>query len=75
MQRFDLLPQTSGQEMSWFKMDNYTDKTPSLFISFYNNLEVWAVLVPNWPFKLTFDFLSNSISLFYILKKGKIIFS
>ena len=56
--------------MSWFKMDQCIDKTPSLLIFCFDNLKVWF---PHWPFKFSFQFLSKSISLFYIFIKGKCI--
>ena len=56
-----LKPQQVGKSqlrMSWFKMDDYTDKTLNLFTFYFDNLKFWLILLPNWPFKFTFEFLS-----------------
>ena len=66
IQRIDLL--TPCLDLKWLMAPT----NPAFFC--FDNLKVQWVLVPHWPFKLTFKFLSKLISLFYILWKENYIF-
>ena len=53
-QRSDLLTATGGQEMSWFKLGQRTDKPQKLFTFCFDNLKVQLVLTFEINFSISF---------------------
>ena len=69
-QRSDLLSPTGGQEMSWFKLGQRTDKSRSLFTFSFDNLKVQLVQI----FEIDFSISFKVYTLFYVVIKGKLRF-
>ena len=69
-QRSDLLTPTRGQEMSWFKLGQHTDKPRSLFTFSFDNLKVRLVLT----FEIDVSISFKDYKLFYVDIKGKLHF-